>query len=198
MPIKKGVDAVLEVLSHKLGFDPKDENFKDTPERVEKLYKEMFLPPEIIQLEIEKIFEKVFPTTYSGIILIPEMVTYSMCPHHLLPVEYHVTVAYLPNQISHSERQVLGLSKPIRIVEVLSKLPILQEDYTQKIADTFMRIAKGVAVVTVGIHGCMRCRGVRTRSPAVMSVMTGPFMTEPKVREEFYFLLNYSRNFVGR
>ena len=173
-------------------IDTSDPNFKDTPERVMKAFNEMVFPKEQIQDELDKIFSKAFPTDYTGIIFVSDIISHSICPHHLLPVEYDSTIAYIPGK---ELNKVIGLSKIIRLAQLLSKQEILQEDYTQQVASAFTKIikAKGVAVVVKGIHNCIRCRGVRSLSPVITSVMEGAFMDSPSTREEFFQLLAYSK-----
>lgn len=175
--------------------DTSDPNFKDTPERVAKAFNEMILPKEQIRDEIKKILSKAFPTDYSGMIFVSDIISHSICPHHLLPVEYDSTIAYIPYQLDNSKYQVIGLSKIIRIAQLLSKQAILQETYTLEVARIFYSElgAKGVAVVVKGIHNCIRCRGVRSLSPVITSVMEGAFMDNASTRQEFFQLLAHSR-----
>ena len=186
------METAISHLLANLEIDPRDENFKGTPERVAKAFKEMILSPFAIQEELDNIFSKAFPTNYSGIIFVSDIISHSICPHHLLPVEYDSTVAYIPGE---DLNKVIGLSKIIRLVQLLAKQAILQETYTQQIADSFTNIikVKGVAVVVKGIHNCIRCRGVRSLSPVITSVMAGAFMDSSSTREEFFQLLAHSR-----
>jgi GTP cyclohydrolase I len=183
--------AITSMLA-KLGINLKDPNFRDTPERVRKAFDEMILSPQKIQEGLDQIFSKAFPTDYSGIIFVSDIISHSICPHHLLPVEYDSTIAYIPGE---ELNKVIGLSKIIRLAQLLSKQAILQETYTQQIANAFIKIikAKGVAVVVKGIHNCIRCRGVKSLSPVITSVMAGAFMDSASTREEFFQLLAHSR-----
>lgn len=188
--IKNGVNETLEGIKDKLGIDQDDPNFLDTPDRIFRAYSEMLLTPKAIEAELNKIFSKSFPTTYQGHVIWPDITTFSMCPHHMLTVEYEVTIAYLP-----SSEKVLGLSKPVRLARLLACRPLLQETYTQEIADTLsQRVeARGVAVITRGLHGCMRCRGVKTDKPVIMSVMKDKYMDDGLLRQELFELLKLYR-----
>jgi len=182
------MESATSAILAKLGINLKDENFKGTPERVAKTFREMVLSPQEIQRGLNQIFSKAFPTSYTGIIFVSDIISHSICPHHLLPVEYDSTIAYIPGELN----KVIGLSKIIRLAQLLSKQAILQEDYTQQISSAFTG-AKGVAVVVKGIHNCIRCRGVRSLSPVITSVMEGAFMDSISTREEFFQLLAHSR-----
>ena len=65
-----------------------DPNFKDTPQRVAKSYKEIFAGLNHSTKDLEEIFQKSFPTLYQGIVLEKDIKVFSMCPHHFLPIRY--------------------------------------------------------------------------------------------------------------
>mgnify|MGYP001184889826 CR=1 FL=1 len=186
------MESAISSMLAKLGMNLTDPNFKDTPKRIKKVFNEMLLSPVEIQDELDRIFSKAFPTDYTGIVFVSDITSHSICPHHFLPVEYDSTVAYIPGD---ELNKVIGLSKIIRLVQLLSKQAILQETYTQQIANAFTKIikAKGVAVVVKGIHNCIRCRGVKSLSPVITSVMEGAFMDSSSTREEFFQFLMYSK-----
>ena len=85
------------------------------------------------QEDIDSIVSTSFPSDYDGIIVQRDIKCYSMCPHHLLPVEYNINIAYIPN------KKMLGISKLTRIVELLAKAPKLQEQYTYDIINVLKK-----------------------------------------------------------
>jgi GTP cyclohydrolase I len=119
--------------------------------------------------------------TYDGMVILRGHKVHGVCPHHLMPVEMRAYVAYIPH------RTVLGLSKLARVVEEHLTGPILQEDLTERIAEALKNRTdpKGVGVVIVGRHGCMRHRGVETDADIITSSMRGVFLTNGNAREEF-------------
>jgi GTP cyclohydrolase I len=157
-----------------------DENFKETPRRVAKAYKE--LTKGLDELENHIV---VFPSNYDGIIHFNDIQAVGLCPHHLLPIEYKITFAYIPTG------KVLGLSKIPRIIKHLSARPVLQEDLTRDIRDYFVKKLEplGVAVLVKGIHGCMKYRGITEAEEVTTVNLAGTFMDIPQTREEFYNLL---------
>jgi len=167
--IEKGVKLILEGLE----VDTEDRNYKDTPRRVAKMYKEIFSP--------KRNNFKTFPEKHDSMIVLRNHEVHGMCPHHLLPVVMRVFVAYIPNG------RVLGLSKLARSVECHLTAPILQETLTDRVVSTLQDTLgpKGVACTIVGSHGCMRHRGVRTTGDIVTSAVTGVFLTNAAAREEF-------------
>lgn len=181
--IKRGMEEILRGLK----VDIRDANFFKTPQRVAKAYLEIFeglLPESIDQLENQ--FSTTFPCEYSQMILVKDIQCWSMCPHHFLPVKYQVNLAYIPND------RVLGLSKLPRLVELLAKRPVLQEQFTQDIVDYLKKYAKpqGVIVQVSGEHLCMKMRGVKSRnSIATTAALFGVFETDASAKSEFYSLL---------
>lgn len=183
-------EITAKFLFEKLGLNSEDPNLNGTPERVKRMFSELFIPDEHAKEIIAAIMERVFPTTYDGIVMVANINTYSFCPHHLLPVEYEIDIAYIPGG------EAIGLSKLERIADTLSNNLILQEDLTDKIANTIESglSCKGVAVILKGIHLCMRMRGIKSKkSVALTSTMRGAFRENDATRKEFFELLKHSR-----
>jgi len=189
------MDKIIRSMLLKLNIDPEDENFKDTPERVARAFRdEIYIGLTNIEEKINNLFLKSFPSKgFNSVVLFSEIKTFSMCPHHLLPIEYEIDIAYLP---SKADGKVIGLSKPIRLAKLLSCRPVLQETLTEEIANILQEKlnAEGVAVVIKALHLCMRMRGIReTTSKVLMSTMLGAFRDSPSARQEFFELLAHSR-----
>ena len=189
--VEKGVHYIFKGLQQEFGLDLSDENFKDTPKRIARAYREIFSGLKNTDEKINEVLSTSFPSEgYNSMIFCPDIVAYSMCPHHLLPVEYKVTIAYIPS----NEGKVLGASKIPRIIDILSQRPVLQEKFTTDLIKTFEKINPiGVAVVVSGIHYCMRMRGVKKQTSFESSAMSGVFMKEASTRKEFFDLLRLSK-----
>ena len=175
-----------KIISEGLGLDIKDPNLKETPERVARAYKEIFSSLETNDKEVTKILSNCFETKYEGIVLEKDITVFSMCPHHFLPVRYEVSIGYVPNGCG------LGLSKLTRIIELISKKPMLQEDFNQEIVDLLYKKlnAKGAICVVKGEHHCMRMRGAKQKDVVTTtSAVKGIFLTEKEMELKFYELL---------
>jgi GTP cyclohydrolase I len=171
--IEDGVRLILKGL----GCDMKDRNFAATPERVAKVYKELFT--------VEETEFATFEENYNDFILVRNHVVWSMCPHHLLPVRMEVSVAYIPNG------EVLGLSKLIRVINEANTGPIMQESFTRTIVDKLQLLAvgaKGSACIVTGVHDCMRIRGVRSPADVVTYNLTGEFLHSQPLQDRFFEL----------
>ena len=170
-----------------LGLDLKDENLRETPERMLKSYYEIFQGISADD-KIKEFFKKSFPSTYKGIVTVQNIKCFSMCPHHFLPVEYTVHIGYI------SEKgKMLGISKLARVAELLARKPELQETFTEDIAKTLMKElrAEGAIAVVYGQHMCMRMRGIqKPESVTITSSVLGRFKTNHDTRKEFYDIIN--------
>jgi len=167
-------------------LDLNDPNFCGTPMRVARMFENFFegTKPEAEE-EIEKYLSVTFPAEYKELITFLNISCWSMCPHHFLPVKYNVSVGYIPNE------SVLGASKIPRLVILLGKRPVLQEQFTKDITSYINRFAKpaGVIAVVEGRHMCMQSRGVKTTATMNTASLSGCFETQHETRKEFYDLI---------
>jgi GTP cyclohydrolase IA len=178
--------AVREILLA-VGEDPNREGLRDTPERVARMYVEMFSG---LGRDPRELLQKTFTQKYDEMVLVKDIGFESMCEHHLLPFYGTAHVAYLP------QGKIIGLSKPARVVEVLSRRPQVQERMTEELADLIMEEldARGVGVILEATHSCMTIRGVRKAgSVCTTSAMRGAFRTNPSTRAELMALIYGSR-----
>ncbi len=162
--------------------------FQDTDLRLVKLYEELCWSPAKIEEELRKCL-KTFKDGYSEMLVTGPTEVWTLCPHHLLPCLFRVTVGYLPHQ------RVLGLSKFSRIAIIMGKRPIMQEAYSEELSkwlDKNLR-PEGTAVYVSGTHGCMQARGIKQNAEVVTSVLKGDFLKLPETRAEFYAIARNSR-----
>src|SRR5437588_10084378 len=145
--------AVREILLA-VGEDPVREGLRETPERVARMYAELFAG---LRKDPRELLEKTFTQKYDEMVLVGDIEFASLCEHHLLPFMGKAHIAYLPNG------KIVGLSKIPRVVELLSRRPQMQERMTEELADLLMQAldARGVGVVVEAAHTCMTIRGVR-------------------------------------
>jgi GTP cyclohydrolase I len=178
--------AVREIL-FAIGEDPDREGIRETPDRVARMYEELFSG---LHQDPCDILQKKFTQKYDEIVLEKDIAFESMCEHHLLPFLGRAHVAYLPNG------RIVGLSKLARVVEVFSRRPQVQERMTEELADLLMRelAPRGVAVILEASHTCMTIRGIRkAASVCVTSAMRGAFKEKQTTRAELMSLIYGSR-----
>ena len=180
----EGYAKILEGIGH-LGYDVHDENFAETAKRAAKGFHELVHDQRQVEAAINQLLEKTFPAKYTEMVISKGNTAFGVCPHHLLPVIYRISMAYIPTQ------KVLGLSKLSRLARMLARGPRLQEDLTHELADTLHEnlASQGSAVYIEGLHMCMAARGVGAHEARlVTSGVRGVFL-ELATREEFIKLV---------
>jgi GTP cyclohydrolase I len=187
-PTATGVDhericrAVREILLA-VGEDPEREGLRDTPQRVARMYAEMFAG---LRKDPCEPLKRTFTEPYDEMVVVKDIGFESVCEHHLLPFLGKAHVAYLPNG------KIVGLSKLARAVEILARRPQVQERMTQDLADLLMKElgARGVGVILEATHTCMTIRGIRKPgSVCTTSAMRGGFKDNQSTRAEFLSLV---------
>jgi GTP cyclohydrolase IA len=181
--LKRIAAAVREILLA-VGEDPEREGLQRTPERVARMYAELFSG---LREDPAAHLRTFFTETYDEMVVVRDVAFCSICEHHLMPFEGKAHIAYLPGG------QVIGLSKLARIVDAFAHRPQVQERLTTQIADIIMQKAKarGVAVVLEAVHSCMTCRGVKkSGSVMVTSAVQGYCRNNPSTRAEVMSLLH--------
>lgn len=178
--------AVREILLA-VGENPDRDGLLETPDRVARMYAEMFAG---LHRDPSEVLQKTFEVRHDEMVLMKDIDFASFCEHHLLPFMGKAHVAYLPNG------KVVGLSKLARVVELVSKRPQVQERMTEEIADLVMTQlgARGSAVILEATHTCMTIRGVRKPgSVCITSAVRGTFRENPPTRQELMALVFGSR-----
>ena len=175
--------AVREILVA-IGEDPDREGLVETPDRVARMYAEVFRG---LRQDPRVHLAKRFTQKYDEMVTIRDVAFSSFCEHHLLPFSGKAHVAYLP------AGKVVGLSKIPRVIEVLARRPQVQEALTEQVADLLVEEldARGVAVVMEATHSCMTIRGVqKPGSCYITSAMRGAFRENVATRMEFLSLIH--------
>ncbi|MBR6407405.1 MAG: GTP cyclohydrolase I FolE [Clostridia bacterium] len=175
--------AIREILIA-IGEDPDREGLVETPNRVARMYEEIYGGLHDDPKKYIKIFTE---EGNDEMVIVRDIPLYSVCEHHLLPFVGRAHIAYIPKN-----GRVLGLSKLARIVNSFARRPQLQERLTAGIADFIMQELDplGVAVVINAEHLCMTMRGIRAAgSQTQTSALRGIMRTESKTRAEAMSLL---------
>ncbi len=183
--IKEHIRGILVAL----GDDPEREGLKETPDRVARMYAEVFEGMNYTNDEIAAMFSKNFdvPSSLSeDMVLVKDIEVYSYCEHHLaLMYDMRVSVAYLPHG------KVIGLSKIARIADMVAKRLQLQERIGSDIAEIISKAtgSPDVAVYIEGNHSCMTARGIKKPSAkTVTTTFRGRFQDELELQNKFIIL----------
>lgn len=185
------IKAHFAEIMHTLGLDLTDDSLKGTPNRVAKMFvKEIFggLSPE--RMPRMSTFENKYK--YNQMLVEKDIVVYSTCEHHFLPIVGRAHVGYISNG------RVIGLSKINRIVDYYAKRPQVQERLTMQIVNS-MQEALGtddVACVIDAKHLCVNSRGIRDiESSTITAELGGCFKTDPTTRAEFLKYIGFQTKF---
>ena len=177
--IKEGVRLTLEGV----GEDVEREGLLETPDRVARMYEEIFAG---MYQDAAEPLSKRFHVAGNEMVLEKDIVFYSTCEHHLMPFFGKAHVAYIP------KGEVVGLSKIARTVEVFAKRPQLQEQLTAQIADAINEQLHpmGVMVMLEAEHTCMTMRGVKKPGSKTVSYVTrGIFAEDTALQDRFFQLV---------
>ena len=180
---KKKIRTAVRLLLQAIGEDPDRDGLRETPDRVARMYEEIFGQGEE---EPRAAHRKKFDEDHHEVVLVKDIPFFSMCEHHLMPFFGKAHVAYIPNG------HVVGISKLARVVESFARRPQVQERMTSQIADIVSAElkAQGVAVVCEAVHTCMTMRGVKKPGASVVtSAMRGAFVKDIRTRTEIMALI---------
>lgn len=176
--IERGVKLLLEGI----GEDTSREGLADTPDRVARMYEEIFRG---MAEDAGEHLSKVFATENEGVVLEKDIVFYSTCEHHMMPFYGKAHIAYLP------QGKVVGLSKLARTVEVYARRLQIQERMTGQIADAVMEHLKprGVMVILEAEHMCMTMRGVKKPGTGTVTVAVRGAFEDNALQEQVWHMM---------
>lgn len=181
---KKLIEKSVRNLIIALGDNPDREGLKGTPDRVARMYEEVFEGMLYSNDEIAEMFNKCFEDTDTGdLVIVSNIPIFSYCEHHLaLMYDMEVSVGYIPNG------KVIGLSKIGRIADMVGKRLQLQERIGSDIMDVLQKVlgTDDIAVHIKGRHSCMTARGIKKPSLTTTCALSGRFRTDSALRQEFY------------
>lgn len=163
-----------------IGEDPDREGLMETPKRVAKAQKDFFAGYEMDPKKVLKTFTN---EGYNEMLLVRGIDYFSHCEHHMVPFFGKVDIAYIP------DKEITGLSKLPRLVEVFAKRLQNQERLTVQVANVLFEELrpKGVAISISGTHLCMCARGVRqVNATTITTCFLGDFEKSDGLRNDFF------------
>ena len=173
-----------------LGDNPDREGLKETPDRVARMYEEVFEGMNYTNDEIADMFTKYFEKPESDckeMVFVKDIEVFSYCEHHMaLMYDMKVSVAYIPKD------KVLGLSKIARIADMVAKRLQLQERIGTDIAYIMKKVtgSEDVAVIIEGCHSFMTARGIKNRSSkTITTTFSGQFLEDAALQYRLMLLL---------
>ena len=187
--IAKIQESVKDILLT-LGMDLNDDSLKGTPRRVAKAFvNEMFMGLNPANMPKASTFDNNY--NYGEMLVEKNIVVYSTCEHHLLPIIGRAHVSYISNG------KVIGLSKMNRIVEYFSKRPQVQERLTMQIVQAMQEAlgTKDVACVIDAKHLCVNSRGIKDIESSTVTSEFGGKFKEKETKKEFLQYLQMDTQF---
>lgn len=183
----KTIEESVKNILIALGDNPEREGLIETPKRVAKMYEEVFEGMLYTNSEIAEMFGKTFEVDDNEMVIEKNIPIFSYCEHHLaLMYNMTVSIAYKP------KGKVIGLSKIIRIVDMVSKRLQLQERLTKDIAEVLSLACEtdSVAVLVSGEHSCMTTRGIKKYGEKTITTFyTGEFKENKELKDEFLHIV---------
>ena len=182
MDSKKIENAFVEVVEA-LGDVQYKEELKDTPKRIADSYKEIFYG---IDINPKEVLKMTFEVNSDELIIEKNIDFYSMCEHHFLPFFGSICIAYIPS------KKIFGFGDILKLIEILSRRPQLQERLTDEIAKYIYEIlnCQGVYVIVEAKHLCMTMRGQKKENTKILTTSTkGIFETDINKKLEVLTLL---------
>ncbi len=173
-----------------LGDDPDREGLRDTPDRVARMYCEVFDGMNYTNRELAEMFDKTFEEDISSssndMVIVRDIEFFSYCEHHMaLMYDMKATVAYIP------KGKVIGLSKIARICDMVGKRLQLQERIGSDIAEIMQMItgSEDIAVIISANHSCMTARGIKKPSAKTLTTtLRGRFETDGDMQNRLFMM----------
>ncbi len=178
------IEEAVRLLLEGIGEDADREGLRDTPERVSRMYEEIFGG---METSAKEHLSKTFTAENNEMIVEKDILFHSTCEHHIMPFYGKVHIAYIP------DGKVVGISKLARTVEVFARRLQIQEKMTAQIADSIMENLnpRGVMVMVQAEHMCMTMRGIKKPGSRTVTVVArGEFETNSELKNLFFNMVN--------
>ncbi|HPV59496.1 MAG TPA: GTP cyclohydrolase I [Rectinema sp.] len=188
-PNTEDIKSAIKTLLIAIGENPDRDGLKGTPDRIVRMWKEIFRGYDESQKPKITTFDNEYEVSD---IVFDSGDYYSMCEHHILPFFGKYYFAYIPSP----KGRILGISKVARVVGYCAARLQLQERLAKDIVDMLSEAlnneALGFAIVMKGKHLCKTMRGARNDGNMCVSHFTGVFQFNSEMRKEFYKLINFA------
>lgn len=178
------IEEAVRLLLEGIGEDVNREGLKDTPDRIARMYEEIYAG---MDEDAGEHLKKTFLVDNNEMVIVKDIIFYSTCEHHMMPFYGKAHVAYIPNG------RVVGISKLARTVEVYAKRLQIQEKMTGQIADAIIKYLEplGVMVVVEAEHMCMTMRGIKKPGSKTVTMATrGVFKDNEALRNQFFNMMH--------
>ena len=181
-------EELIKQVLYTIGETPEREGLKGTPERVVKMWSEIFRGYD----EKQRPKMAIFPNGKDGIVydqmIIDEGSFYSHCEHHMVPFFGKYYFAYIPAK----DGLIIGLSKVARLVGFHAAKLQIQERLVHDIVEDLWQALSvdgkeplGMGLVMIGEHLCKTMRGVKMKGQMTTIKLKGVLLDEQTAKHEF-------------
>jgi GTP cyclohydrolase IA len=148
----EAIEAFLRALDLPIEGDPE---LVGTGARVAKAFAEELLSG--YWMDPREILDSDTSTRATGVVVLTDIATTAVCPHHLLPAHGVVTIGYQPGE------RVTGLGSLARLVQCRARRLVLQEDLGQALVDDLVDLlgARAAGCIVTLEPTCVTARGAR-------------------------------------
>ena len=154
---EKRVENLWREIIEEIGDEPKRVGLRETPERIAKMYKELFRGYDKNQLPKVTIFPNGTDGVYYDNMVCDKGYFFSHCEHHMVPFFGKFYFAYIPDKL------ILGASKISRVIDYYSARLQIAERLCQNVITCLSDACtpKGIILIMEGRHLCKEMRGVK-------------------------------------
>ncbi len=180
---KKKIEEAVRLFLKAVGENPNRDGLKHTPRRVAEMCEEIFCG-----IKVDPVAEMACykAKNEDEMIMVKGVPFYSLCEHHLLPFFGKAHIVYIPK-----DDRVTGFSTLVKIIEIMSKRPQLQERLTTEIADLLMKTLqpRGLLIVIEAEQLCLSMQGVKKPGTLTITSAIRGVMRSPATRAEAFSLI---------
>jgi GTP cyclohydrolase IA len=170
---RRGIEEFLRGLGH----DPSQEPELDrVGERVTEAWVNDLLAGEMIDVEaLLRDGSTAANPGEKGAVVLRNLSTVTVCPHHLLPAIGSATVIYIPGD------RIAGLGTIARLVDAFARRLVLQEEIGERVAAALVKYlgARGALCRLSMVHTCLVARGERKHDARIDTVAMSGSFTQP-------------------
>ncbi len=191
---KEQAEQHIRELLEYIGENPDREGLKGTPERIVRMWKEIYRGYDLTQKPKITVFKNGNDGLVYDNMVIDSGSFNSKCEHHARTFWGKYWFAYIPNP----KGKILGISKIGRVVDYCSAKLQIQERLVHDIVQMIKEALNdenpplGIALVMKAHHGCKEFRGVKKKGVMTSSFLDGAFRNDSQIRAEFMQLVNNS------
>jgi GTP cyclohydrolase IA len=176
--------AITEFL-RALGHDPSKPELRDTGARVASLFFEELLDG--YRTDPRSHLTDAFESQAKSMVVLRNLATHIVCPHHLTIGNGTADVGYIPNG------RLLGLGSLAKFVDAHAHRLVLQEDLGEVIVNDLLELlgAEGVGCRLSIRHGCLKHHGAKKRKAVLCTLaLAGSFAVGGKHHHMAVEMLN--------